>query len=223
MKNTTRVFTAVMFDLDGTLTDSAEGIVRSIRYALAKLGIREDDPERLKRFIGPPLKDSFREIYGIDEDMLDQVLAWYRERYIPHGMYENRLYPGILEMLDTLSRRGLRLFIATAKPEPMAVNIAAHFGITRYFEAIVGSLLDETRTCKEDVIRHLVATYLAGDTRGLVMVGDHMHDMTGALRTGAHAIGVTWGYGSRQELIDSGAAAIAQTPEELVRLLEAGI
>lgn len=215
---------AALFDLDGTLTDSAEGIVRSAGYALEKLGIREEDPARLRRFIGPPLRSAFRDFYAVDEAKLDQAVAWYREYYVPRGMYENALYPGIPDMLDALRGGGLELYIATSKPQPMAERIAAYFGIDRYFEAIVGARMDETRSEKDKVIRHLIRTRRGGRKEGLVMVGDRMYDMEGAAAAGIPAIGAAWGYGGREELTASGAAAIADSPRALCRLLlEEGI
>ena len=204
----------ILFDLDGTLTDSGPGIMNAAAYALRSYGIAEDDLARLRRFVGPPLKDSFMTLYGFDAARAEEAIGRYREYFADTGIWENRVYPGVPEALDALHREGATLAVATSKPEVFARRILDRFDLAGYFDAVCGSELDGRRTDKAEVVGWLLEhTGAAADTS--VMVGDRCHDIVGAAACGVAAVGVTWGYGSRQELLDAGAAALADTPADL--------
>ena len=205
----------ILFDLDGTLTDSAPGILNSIRYALNKAGAAIPDAETLNRFIGPPLVDSFERYCGFGHDAALQALADYREYFTAGGMFENRVYDGIVPMLERLSDAGIRCVVATSKPEPFARKILNHFGLTRYFAAIHGATMDERRNRKGDVIAWALAH--SGSTAKAIMVGDRANDIEGAKENGLPSIGVLWGYGDEEEL--AGATSLVSTPQELLAYL----
>ncbi|WP_418992633.1 HAD family hydrolase [Alistipes sp.] len=209
----------LFFDLDGTLTDSMPGITRGVQYALAHLGIEVDDLKTLLPFIGPPLRDSFRVYYGLDEARIDLAVSKYREYYEPRGLFENAPYEGIPELLQELQSAGFRLVMATSKPEHLARRIASHFGFADRFAHIAGSAADGSRDSKADVIRHAIRTLGIADRREAVMIGDRRHDIEGAAAAGVDAIGVLWGYGSRDELLTAGAHTLAADLGELRRLL----
>ena len=207
----------ILFDLDGTLTDSGEGIMNCAALALEHFGITVPDRETMRVFVGPPLDKTFRE-FGVPADKTDEAIRVYRSRYIPIGKFENFPYPGIREMLEFLCSRGHKLYVATSKPENMSVEILEHFDLAKYFEGICGATLDGTRSSKEDVIAYLIDKNGRGSN--MVMVGDTVYDIHGARAHGIPAIGVDWGYGATQDMIDAGAAAIAYTPQELLNLLD---
>lgn len=208
----------ILFDLDGTLTDPAEGITRSVAHALAKRGIAVPELRALHPFIGPPLIDSFMRFYGFSHAEAVRAVTDYREYYAIRGIFENAVYPGIPALLRQLKSAGKWVGMATSKPEPYAVQIADHFGLTPYFDAVCGSLMDETRTAKSDVITYLLETHPVARDRA-VMVGDRCYDVTGARALGIPCIGVTYGYGSPDELRTAGAAALADSPDALAALL----
>ena len=208
----------IFFDLDGTLTDSGPGITASVSYALEKLGAPPLDAETLRAFIGPPLKWSFGHFCGFDEAACTEAVRLYREYFTAGGMFENKVYPGIPEALDRLRGAGLRLAVATSKPELFSRQIVAHFGLDVYFEAVCGAAMDETRTEKAEVLRYALET-LGAAPAGSLMVGDREHDVLGAGAVGLHCLGVLWGYGSREELTKAGAAALAETPAEMAELI----
>ncbi len=213
------MYTTILFDLDGTITDSEEGIIRSVEYALQKSGIREYDRSNLLRFIGPPLRQSFQEYFGMTSEQAEQATAFYRERYIPIGKFECSLYPGIAQLLQKLHRAGRKVVLATSKPESTAREILDHFSLTGYFTLIGGALMDGSRDTKESVLRYILDTgVVTGDA---VMVGDTRFDMEGAAAAGLPAIGVTYGFGSLEELTKGGAAAIAEDVPQLAALLDA--
>ena len=214
-------FDFILFDLDGTLTDPAAGITRSVAHALAKRGIAVPDLRALHPFIGPPLIDSFMRYYGFPRDEAVRAVADYREYYAVRGIFENTVYPGIPALLRQLKSAGKWVGMATSKPEPYARQIVDHFGLTVYFDAICGSLMDETRTAKADVIAYLLESYRIAPDRA-VMVGDRSYDVAGAQAFGIPCIGVTFGYGSADELRDAGAAALADSPEAVFELIAAG-
>jgi phosphoglycolate phosphatase len=213
-------FTSILFDLDGTLSDPKEGLVRAVLYALDQLGIAEHQPEELDSFIGPPLRESFQRRYGMDSEGAEEALRLYRVYYSDRGLYENAVYPGIPELLGGLRTRGFRLFVATSKPTVFAVQILAHFGLDVHFEGIVGANLDSSRNEKAEVIAHLLTTYSV-DPAQAVMVGDRKYDLIGAQAHGMRSIGVEWGFGGWEELQAHGAHAIAADVAALQRLLGA--
>ena len=209
---------SILFDLDGTLTDSGPGITASVAYALRKLGLEPPEPEKLRPFIGPPLLWSFAHFYGLDEAQCREGVRLYREYFTAGGMFENSVYPGIPEALDSLKSAGFRLAVATSKPEEFSRQIVDHFGLAGYFEAVCGAAMDESRTEKADVIRYALET-LSLRPEDCLMVGDREHDVLGAKAVGMPCVGALWGYGSREELTQAGADALAETPGELVRVI----
>ena len=212
-------FEHILFDLDGTLTDPAVGITNSVMYALKKFNIEVSDRSRLYQFIGPPLADSFRVYYGFSEDQAKQAVEYYREYYKDTGIYENYLYNGIENLLKVLTLRGKKLVLATSKPEVFAKRILEHFHLDPYFTFAAGSNLDGTRVKKDEVIAYALKSCNITDRSGAVMVGDREHDIIGAKKTGIHSIGVLYGYGSREELETAGADDIAETVEDIGRLI----
>ena len=207
----------VLFDLDGTLTDSAPGITNSVARALAHFGIHAE-PGDLLKFIGPPLSESLPEFYGFDPERTEEAVHVFREYFESRGWLENAPYPGIAELLGDLQAAGLRLMVATSKPEKQAVRILEHFRLAQYFDRICGappSTGDGTR--KADVIRRALS--YVDDPASAVMVGDRRHDVAGAHETGLPCIGVLYGYGDREELEKAGAEFIAEDMEALKKLL----
>ncbi len=206
----------VLFDLDGTLSDPREGITRCIQVALEKMKAPVPSQVALETFIGPPLRQAFAALLGTnDVGTIERALAFYRVRYRSDGMFENRVYDGVPEMLDRLRVAGHSLFVATSKPREFAEKILAHFALAPRFLAIHGAELDGTRDDKADLIRHLLAveSLAAAET---VMIGDRKHDVVGARASACRrTIGVTWGFGSEAELRDAGAHAICHAPHEI--------
>jgi phosphoglycolate phosphatase len=209
----------VLFDLDGTLTDPKSGITRSVSYALEHMGVAVPDLNALTRFIGPPLHHSFARYYGFDDAQAREAVAYYREYFAETGLYENAVYSGIPEMLAQLRERRQRLVIATSKPTVYARQILEHFQLDTYFEQVVGSDLDLTRSDKAQIIAEALGALPGVEREAVVMVGDREHDILGARANGIAAIGVTYGYGSLAELRDAGASAIAASVDELATLL----
>ncbi len=209
----------ILFDLDGTLTDPAEGITKSVAYALEHFGIHAGDRGELLKFIGPPLKESFPKFYGLDEETTLKAIGKYREYYSKKGIFENRLIEGIDVLIEELSESGRQLAVATAKPEVYAEIVLEHFGIRKYFRCVCGAELHGPRITKDDVIAYALEKAGIADTSATVMVGDREHDVIGARRAGLDCIGVLFGYGSREELISAGAALVVETVEELREVL----
>lgn len=206
----------ILFDLDGTLTDSGEGIINCAIYALEHYNLPIPSRDELRVFVGPPLTDTFMKFGVAPEDAVDAVEK-YRERFIPIGMYENKLYPGIPELLKTLRAEGNILCIATSKPESMAREILRYFDISKYFHYICGATLDHSRDTKEQVIAYLMSQ--CQSDYPWVMVGDTAFDVIGAKAHNIPAIGVSWGYGLVKEMQEAGATAIAYDTDELLALL----
>jgi phosphoglycolate phosphatase len=204
----------IFFDLDGTLTDPKPGITRSIQYAREKLGHPVPSEDELIWCIGPPLHASLKKLVGTDA-LADQALLLYRKRFADIGLFENEAFPGIEDTLSALASSGRRMFIATSKPAVYAERIVDHFGLKPYFERVFGSELDGTRTDKIDLLRHALETAKV-DPRQAIMIGDRGHDMIGARNNKMTAIGVLYGYGSREELEGAGAHRICETHRELV-------
>lgn len=210
------MFRTAFFDLDGTLTESGIGITRSVAYALKKHGITETDQAKLDRFVGPPLIDSFMRYYGFTKEQAVQAVADYREYYAVTGIFENRVYDGVVEMLQVLQEHGVRCILATSKPDGYANQILEHFGLAKYFDFVAGATMDEKRTNKSDVIAYALAETHA---ENVVMVGDREHDILGGKENGLATIGVLYGYGSRQELETAGADYIAETALDVPKFI----
>ena len=212
--NSMRRYDSVLFDLDGTLTDSGPGIMKSAAYALKELGIETKDKD-LRVFVGPPLQDTFLR-FGISEERIPEAVALYRKRYRAVGKFENDPYPGIRNLLEELKEKGYRLYVATSKPEAMAVEILRHFEMDPYFERTAGASADDSRRRKEDVIAWLLQKE---DVGRAVLIGDTEYDVKGALENGIPCIGVSWGYGTRESMEQSGALTVVNTMDELRALL----
>jgi phosphoglycolate phosphatase len=209
----------ILFDLDGTLTDSRPGILACIKHALERMGEPAPAEEELLRFIGPPLRDAFAYLLRspADAECVTAAIAAYRERFTATGMFENSVYERIPAVLDALAARGTRLFVATAKPRVFAERILEHFGLAARFEAIYGSELDGRLCDKGELIAHVLASSaLRADET--VMIGDRHHDVMGAIRNDVFAAGALWGYGSEDELREAGAMALLAAPEEALAL-----
>ncbi len=212
-------YTCLLFDLDGTLTDPAVGITNSVAFALARFGIHNKDRRELYRYIGPPLVPAFEEFAGLSHDEAELALVYYREYFVPKGIYENKPYEGMIETLRKLKKAGKRLIVATSKPEPYAKRIIEHFGMAEFFEFVAGASMDETRVKKADVIRYGLETCRMADKGEILMIGDRRHDIEGAAELGMDSMGVLYGYGGREELEAAGATYLAETPEDIVRLI----
>ena len=207
---------SVIFDLDGTLTDSGEGITKCVRLALEHFGIPVKNLDDLRFFVGPPLRDSFVKA-GVPEDKVEEAIAVYRSRYTNVGLFEYTPYSGIRELLEKLTALGYRLFVATSKPEEMAVRVLKKFDLFRYFERVCGATMDKSRDSKSAVIAYLLAECSNGENA--IMVGDTAFDVIGAAEHKIPTIGVSWGYGNAEEMKAAGAVSIANTPDELYFLL----
>ena len=208
---------ALFFDLDGTLTDSGEGIINCATLALEHFGLPIPSREAMRVFVGPPLRDTFVK-FGVPEDRVEEAITVFRSRYIPIGKYENQPYPGVRELLESLRRAGFRMFVATSKPETMAVDILERFELAQYFELICGATMDGVRDNKEDVIAYLREQI--GHDVDAVMIGDTAFDVIGAAAHKIPTVGVSWGYGQVADMVQSGAFAIANTIDELFSILQ---
>lgn len=207
---------AIFFDLDGTLTDSGEGIINCAAFALETLGLDVPDRVTMRCFVGPPLRDTFMK-FGVPEDQTEEAIRIYRSRYLPIGKYENKPYPGVIELLERLRAEGHHLYVATSKPESTAMDVMNHFDIAKYFTLICGATMDGSREEKSQVIAYLLS--LIDSPSQAIMVGDTAFDVTGAAAHGIPTIGVSWGYGSVKDMERSGAIGIAHTMDELYEML----
>ena len=207
---------SILFDLDGTLTDSGEGIINCATLALKHFGLPIPPREEMGVFVGPPLDKTFIQ-FGVPEDRAQEAIDVFRSRYVVVGKFENAPYPGIHSLLDTLKKQGHRLFVATSKPEVTALEVLAKYELTDYFEMICGATLDGTRSHKADVIAYLLDRI--GTAEQILMVGDTEFDVIGAAAHGIPTIGVAWGYGKVEAMVQAGAMAIAATMDELLELI----
>ena len=204
-----KMYQTILFDLDGTITDSGSGIMRSILYATEQLGWPAPSEETLRSFIGPPSAEAAQ-----------QAVGHYRAYYQRKGMFENHVYPGIPEVLTRLKEAGAKLYIATSKPEEFAKKIITHFDLDRYFTGIYGASMDGHRSKKADVIQYaLTEAQLAPTKEAIIMVGDRNHDILGAQQNGLDSIGVLYGFGEETELQEAGATFLVQSPKDLGAIL----
>ncbi len=209
----------LLFDLDGTVTDSQPGITRSAAYALERFGIHIDDPASLTFFVGPPLHDTFMQQYGFSGKDAVRAVAFYREYYRDRGIFENEVYPGIPELLSDLKAAGRTVILATSKPSVFAEIILEHFSLSQYFDYLSGCELDGTRSKKDEVIEYALTLAGISDRSQCVMIGDREHDVIGASKTGLASLGVLYGYGDRSELENAGADVIAGSVADLRGIL----
>lgn len=207
----------ILFDLDGTLTDSGEGIMNAATIALEHFGLNVPDWAGMRVFVGPPLRDTFIK-FGMAPEDTDEGIEVFRVYYNDKGIFENFPYPGIRELLQDLKTAGHRLYVATSKPEYMAKRVLDHFDLSQYFDLICGATVDESRVEKSEVIDYLLSQ--TGQRDQTIMVGDTTFDVVGAAAHGIPAIGVAWGYGNADDMKQAGAVAIAETPAELFDLLQ---
>ena len=205
----------LLFDLDGTLTDPAEGITNSVAYALNKFGIEVEDKKTLYKFIGPPLVVAFSEYYGFSKEDSEKATAYYRETFSVKGLFENRVYDGVYEMLEILKSKGKKIIIATSKPEEFTMRILKHFDLLKYFDFVAAATFDTSRNTKDKVIEYALNNLKIEDLSQVVMIGDRHHDIDGARVNGIDSIGVLWGFGSRDELKTAGATYIAENMSNL--------
>ncbi|MBY4982110.1 HAD family hydrolase [Streptococcus suis] len=212
------MYQTILFDLDGTLTDSGQGILNSVAYALEKMGIEEPDTANLNQFIGPPLYESFSRFYQLSPEDTQSAVDAFRVYFKEKGMFENQLYPGTIPLLEELRTAGKTLIIATSKPEIFAKQILEHFGIAHYFDVIAGASLDSSRISKADVIGYAI-NQLEAFPKQAVMIGDREHDIEGARMHQLPAIGVLYGYGNKQEFEKAGATMIVETVQDLKKVL----
>lgn len=216
------MYNTILFDLDGTLTDSEPGIINSIEYALKKYDINIENKTGLRKFLGPPLKESFKQFCGFSEEKAEQAVEFYREYFREKGIFENNVYQGIIELLESLKAQNKRLIVATSKPEPFTYRILEHFDLLKYFDFVAGSNLDNTRCKKDEVISYALNSCGITDLQSVVMIGDREHDIIGANKVGIASIGVLYGYGDLPELESAGATYIANNTREIYEIVTNG-
>lgn len=207
---------AFLFDLDGTLTDSGEGIINCAAAALAHFGLPIPSREEMRIFVGPPLHEIFLK-FGVAPEQTDEAIRVYRERYLPIGKYENTPYPGVRTLLENLKKAGHKLYVATSKPEATSIDILKHFDLAKYFDRICGASMDLSRNSKEDVIAYLLEQN--GRADNMIMIGDTRFDVLGAKAHGIPTVGVAWGYGETADMVEAGAVKIVDTMEQLQEYL----
>lgn len=212
-------FKNAVFDLDGTLTDSGEGITKSVEYALNKMGINEYEPSTLYRFIGPPLLESFMQYFGMDKDDAELAVKYYRERYSSKGVYENRLYVGVKQLLTELKQNGINIYVASSKPQLFVEKILKQHGIFDMFNFVAGASFDKTRADKPSVLKYLMDnTEVTADSA--VMIGDRMHDIEGAHTFNMKCIAVLYGFGNLEEFKTYKADFVAKNTEDIIKIIK---
>ena len=209
----------ILFDLDGTLTDPREGITKSVQYALDKMGISEPDLSALEHFIGPPLYDEFRRCYNMDDQQAKTAVAAYRERFGTVGWKENILFDGVPKLLSALHEAGKKIAIASSTPTVFVQKILHMFEIEQYFDVVSGASLDGKIGTKAQVVQQALDAFGVSERSDAVLVGDRFHDVEGARTCGLSCIGITLGFGGREELDSSGAAVVVDTLDELREVL----
>ena len=212
-------YSTILFDLDGTLSDSSQGIINSIIYALEKYDVKDYDMPLLRKFLGPPLHESFEKFMGFDKEKSLQAVKLYREYFSSKGLFENEIYGGVSNLLQNLKENGKALIVATSKPQLFTDRIMEHFNLAKYFDFIAGSNMDTTRSKKAEVIEYALSECNIKDKYKVVMIGDRAEDMIGAQTVGVDSIGVEYGYGTFDELKNAGATYIVKTIGELKDLL----
>ncbi|WP_347722895.1 HAD family hydrolase [Lysinibacillus capsici] len=215
MKN----YSVVLFDLDGTLSDSKIGITKSVQHALQKAGVMVNDLDELEPFIGPPLQVSFQEIYGFNDTQITRAIRDYRERFTERGMFENKLYEDIPALLAHLKQQGYILTIATSKPTVFAEQIIKYFQLESYFDLVVGSHLDGSRSAKGEIIAEVLQQLDSYPKEQFIMIGDRKYDLIGARENQIDAIGVTYGFGSLEELKNEEPTYIVDHVNDLLKYL----
>lgn len=210
----------IAFDLDGTLTDPEVGLVKGFMYAFDRVGIKYDDPKALRRYIGPPLHEEWKREYGFTEEETARAIAIFREYYDQHGWAENRVYEGIVELLEALKAMGKTIVLATSKPENTARRIMSLFGLDKYFDFCGGASTSSTRDKKWEVLEYSLLSVGATDRSRCILIGDRKYDAEGASIYGIDSIGVLWGHGSEEEIVSSGFTYVAKTPDDVLNILK---
>lgn len=212
---------AILFDLDGTLIDSSEGITKSTQYALAHYGIIENDLSKFYKFIGPPLVASFKKYYDFPEEQAVEAVAVYRERYNKIGLFECSLYPGVRECIEKLKAQGYLIGMASSKPEVSCRRILEHFGILELFDDVVGATFDGRIDTKEEVLNEVMRRWSDVPKDEMCLIGDTMFDVEGANQVGIRTVAVTFGFGNVQEMVEAGAVAVCDGMEKLPEIVAA--
>lgn len=212
------MFEYLFFDLDGTLTNPALGITNSFKYAYKYFGMEIPSYEKLCSFIGPPLVETFKNNFGFDDKKAEEGVKVYREYFSTKGLFENSVYPGIENLLEKLKKNQKHLVVATSKPELFALQILEHFNLSKYFDFICGSLMDESRSEKSEVISYALEKCKNPSPKKILMIGDRKHDILGAKKNGIKSCGVLFGYGTKEEFENSGADFICKNIEELEKI-----
>ncbi len=210
-------YEVIAFDLDGTLTDPEEGLTSGFAYALSKMQVPYESKKSLSRFIGPPLKAEFMTVYGFSDEEAEECVRLFREYFSVYGWWDNKLYDGIPEMLDTLKKNEKKLILATSKPEVFAKKILKLFNIDKYFDFIAGATLDHTRVEKSEVLAYALKS--VGEDGKAILVGDRKFDAHGAAACGIDSLGVLYGHGSLEEIENAGFTYIAQTVSDILKFL----
>ncbi len=211
---------AVLFDLDGTLIDSFEGIAKSAQYALRRFGINEENLENLRPFVGPPLVESFQKWYGLSKEQAIEATDIYRERYRPIGILECSLYPGVEECIRTLKAEGYQIGMASSKPEEFCRRILEHFGLLDLFDDVVGATFDRRIDTKEEVLNEVLRRWSDIPKNQMCLIGDTMFDLVGAKKIGIDCIAVSYGFGNAKEMLQKGAVAICDRMADLPELIQ---
>lgn len=212
-------FDAALFDFDGTIADTGRGIFNGVYKVIETMGIDPPPQEKLRYFIGPPLHDSFRTVFGLDEEQCLAAVAIYREYYSARGIFELTIYDGMEELLRKLKARGVKLGISSSKPEVFLKRIVEHFGLTELFDVVAGSDINYIHSDKSLIIRRATETMRLPEDARVLMVGDRCFDINGAKKAGVYSAGVLFGYGSRQEFEEAGADYIVESPDELFEIV----
>lgn len=215
-----KTYSAILFDLDGTISDPYEGVVSSLKSAMRELGEKLPPTEKFRAFIGPPLSESFKTICGFPPEKAAEAVKVYRRHHRERGLFENRLYDGISEVIERLYAAGKRLAVATSKPEQFAKLLLEKFGLLKYFEFVGGSELDDARSKKSEVIAYVLENMHIADKSTALMIGDRLHDVAGAAENGLDCAGVLYGYGTLEELSAAGANPIFAQPKDILDLLK---
>lgn len=213
-------YTCVLFDFDGTVANTGEGILKSLQYSFEKMGNDVPEMSELKRFIGPPVYYSYTHFYGISENEVGEYIKKYRERYKEKGIYECELYPGLKELLLELRKRGVKLGIASSKPEHLIYSVSDFLGVTELFDAVVGVKTDDSRhSTKAGLIIDAMKQLEQEDKSRVLMVGDRCFDIDGATLAGVDSCGALWGYGNKDEFIEHNATYIIENPSDLIEII----
>lgn len=210
----------ILFDLDGTIVNSQLGVTTCVQYALRHIGIDEPDLEKLRVFIGPPLRGAFMKAYGLSSEQAEEVIAKYRERYNVVGIYESELYPHVEETFKNLKEKGYILAVASSKPEKACREMLTHFGVAHYFETIGGATFDGKISEKADVLKMVMERLKVREVEKVLLIGDTKYDAMGAAQVSMDCVGITYGFGSKEDLLQAGVTHVCDSLKEVEEYLE---